>query len=123
VEQGGGRRIVHDEVPVQRSPSGLVIRHLVTEREGATVLFVGEQWFEPGDEVPRHTHPVEEVLTFLAGEGEATLGDEQVAIGAGVSLYVPPGLVHGFRCTGGETLRVLVVFPTPRFAETTVVED
>jgi quercetin dioxygenase-like cupin family protein len=120
---GAGRRIVHAEVPVVRSPSGLAIRHLVTEREGALGLFVGEQSFEPGDVVPRHWHPVEEVLTFLAGEGEATLGEERVAIGRGVSLYVPAGSEHGFRCTGDETLRVLVIFPTPRFAETTMVED
>jgi quercetin dioxygenase-like cupin family protein len=68
-----------------------------------------------------HTHPVEEVLTFLSGNGEARLGDETVPIGDGVSLYVPPGVVHGFTCTSG-TLHVFVVFPVPEFAETTIVD-
>ena len=60
-------------------------------------------------------------ITFLSGSGEATLGEETVPIGAGVSLYIPAGVVHGFHCTEG-TLHVLVVFPVPEFAETTIVE-
>jgi len=118
----GGKRIVHAERPIVASPSGLPSQHLVAERDGASTLFVGQQWLQPGERVLRHTHPVEEVLTFLGGEGEATLGDETVPIAAGVSLYIPPGLVHGFRCTAG-TLHLLVVFPVPRFAETRIVEE
>ena len=119
----GGKRIVHAAAPGPPGPSGLPIRHLVDERVGAAGLFVGEQTLGPGDRVYLHTHPVEEVLTFLAGEGEATLGDDRVPIGAGVSLYVPPGVVHGFRCTGDGPLRLLVIFPTPRFAETNLLAD
>lgn len=104
------------------SPSGLPSQHLVTEREGATGCFVGQQWLQPGEAVRRHTHPVEEALTFLAGEGEATVGAETLPISAGISLFVPPGVVHGFRCTAG-TLRVLIVFPVPRFAETTMEDE
>ena len=118
-----GKRIVHAEAPGPPGPSGLPIRHLVDERVGATGLFVGEQTLGPGDRVYLHTHPVEEVLTFFTGEGEATLGDERVPIEAGVSLHVPPGVVHGFHCTGDATLRLLVVFPVPRFAETNLVVD
>ncbi len=119
---GTGRRIVHAELPIVPSPSGLPTQHLVTEAVGATALFVGQQWLRPGERVLRHTHPVEEALTFLAGQGEAILGNETVPIGAGVSLYIPPGLVHGFRCTGRDPLHVLITFPVPRFAETTLVE-
>ena len=121
----GGKRIVHAEAPVWSSPSGLPIRPLVTESDGASGIFVGEQWLEPGQRVLLHTHPVEEALTFFAGEGEATLGDERVPIGAEVSLHGPPGVVHGFHCTctGDATLRLLVVFPVPRFAETNLVVD
>jgi mannose-6-phosphate isomerase-like protein (cupin superfamily) len=117
----GGTRIVHAEAPVASGPSGLPIRHLVDERIGATGLFVGEQALAPGQRVLLHTHPVEEVLVFVGGEGEATLGDERVPIGPGVSLHVPPGVAHGFHPTGTEPLRLLVLFPTPRFAETALV--
>ncbi len=116
------RRIAHAGVPVVASPSGLSTQHLVSARDGAERLFVGQQWLQPGERVRLHTHPVEEALTFLSGEGEATLGEETVPIGAGVSLYIPAGAVHGFRCTVG-TLHVIVVFPVPEFAETTMVEE
>lgn len=116
-----GRHIEHSAVPIVASPSGLPTRHLVSARDGAERLFVGEQWLQSGDRVQLHTHPVEEVVTFLAGTGEATLGEETVAIGAGVSLYIPAGEVHGFTCTAG-VLHVFVVFPVPEFAETTMVD-
>lgn len=115
------RRIVHADVPVVPSPSGLPTQHLVSGRDGATSLFLGQQWLQPGERVLLHIHPVEETLTFLAGTGEATLGGETVGIGPGVSLYIPPGVAHGFRCLAG-TLHVIVTFPTPHFAETTIVE-
>ena len=119
---GSARRIVHADAPVRPSPSGLPAQHLVSGRDGATAMFLGQQWLQPGERVYLHTHPVEEALTFLAGVGEATVGDGRFPIGPGVSLYIPPGVVHGFRCLAG-TLHVLIQFPTPEFAETTMVED
>ncbi len=120
-ESRHGRRIDHDSVPVVTSPSGLPTQHLVSARNGAEHLFVAQQWLQPGDRVLLHTHPVEEAVTFLSGSGEATLGEETVSIGEGVSLYIPAGEVHGFCCTAG-VMHVLVVFPVPEFAPTTIVE-
>jgi quercetin dioxygenase-like cupin family protein len=117
-----GRKIVHGDLPIIPSPSGLPSQHIVTEAIGATSTFLGQQWLKPGDRVLLHTHPVEEAVMFLRGTGEATLGDETVAIGPGVSLFFPPGLVHGFRNTGSDELHVIIVFPVPHFAETTLVE-
>ena len=115
------RRIDHASLPIVPSPSGLPSQHLVTARDGAAHLFVGQQWLQPGERVLLHTHPVEEALTFLSGSGVATLGEETVPIGAGVSLYIPAGVVHGFRCVDG-VLHVIIVFPIPEFAETTLIE-
>jgi quercetin dioxygenase-like cupin family protein len=115
------RRIDHAAIPIVASPSGQPTQHLVSARDGAEGLFVAQQWLRPGDRVLLHTHPVEEAITFLSGSGEAKLGEETVPIGAGISLYIPAGEVHGFHCTEG-TLHVLVVFPVPGFAPTTIVE-
>ena len=120
-ERRQGSRIDHADVPSVASPSGLSTQHLVSARDGAEGLFVAQQWLQPGDRVLLHTHPVEEAITFLSGSGEATLGEETLPFGVGVSLYIPAGEVHGFRCTEG-TLHVFVVFPTPEFAETIMVE-
>jgi mannose-6-phosphate isomerase-like protein (cupin superfamily) len=117
------RRIAHADLPIVASPSGLPSQHIVSSQIGSETIFVGQQWLEPGDRVLLHTHPVEEALTFLTGTGDANLGSEAVAIGPGISLYIPPGVVHGFRNTGSETLKVMIVFQGPRFAETIICED
>jgi quercetin dioxygenase-like cupin family protein len=116
------RRIVHADLPIVPSPSGLPSQHIVSSAVGSETIFVGQQWLEPGERVLLHTHPVEEALTFLAGSGEATLGEEIVPIGPSVSLFIPPGVVHGFRNAGETTLHVLIVFQGPRFAETVICE-
>ena len=117
-----GTRIVHAERPVVPSPSGLPTQHLVCRETGSSSIFVGQQWLEPGDRVFLHDHPVEESVTFLSGTGEATMGEEAVPIEAGVSLFFPAGLLHGFSNTGTETMHVIVVFPVPEFAKTDIVE-
>ena len=116
------QRIAHIEVPIVPSPSGLPTQHLISSAIGANSLFVAQQWLQPGEKVLLHTHPVEESITFLSGMGEATLGAQIVEIGAGTSLYIPAGAVHGFRCTAG-TLLVLFAFPIAEFAATTLVEQ
>lgn len=117
-----GTRIEHEREPVDRSPSGLAIRHLVSSRTGSSQLYVGEQWLEPGERVLLHTHPVEEALVFTGGTGEVTLGDEVVPVGPGVTIHIPAGEVHGFRNTGAVRLDVFVIFPGATFARTDIVE-
>lgn len=113
-----GAVIDNASVPVDRSPSGLAIRHLITANQGSAALYAGEQWLEPGERVLLHTHPVEEVLIFTAGTGEVRLGDETVSIGAGTTVHIPAGEIHGFRNTGEDRLRVFVIFPGNTFAQT-----
>jgi quercetin dioxygenase-like cupin family protein len=115
-------RVRHDETPVDRSPSGLAIRHLVTGDIGSAALYAGEQWLEPGERVLLHTHPVEEILIFTGGSGEARIGDESVPVSAGITLHIPAGIVHGFRNTADRRLHVFVIFPGNVFAETEIVE-
>ncbi|HEV2106763.1 MAG TPA: cupin domain-containing protein [Thermomicrobiales bacterium] len=110
--------IIHADAPIMLSPSGLPTRCVVSPTTGARQLFVAEQALEPGQAVPLHTHPVEEVLTFLGGSGEATCGEDLHEVREGVSVFIPPGVAHGFRNTGEMPLRVLVIFPGDSFAET-----
>jgi quercetin dioxygenase-like cupin family protein len=117
-----GAKLVHAELPIVPSPSGLPSQHIVTSEVGATSIFLGQQWLQPGDHVRLHTHPCEESVMFLTGSGEATLDGEIVGFGPGTSLFFPAGVVHGFRNTGTDTLHVIIVFPVPYFAETTIVD-
>jgi quercetin dioxygenase-like cupin family protein len=117
------RRIGRGDAKVERSPSGLPTRYLVDGTIGSEKLFVAEQTLRPGDRVLLHTHPEDEVLIFRAGSGAAQLGGDEVQIGDGVTLFIPAGVVHGFRNTGGDDLGVLVIFPGAAFAPTTLLES
>ena len=94
---------------------GVETRMLVSAQNGATQLCLFEQWVAPGNGAPTHSHPVEEVLTVYAGEGEMWLDQEKVTVKAGQSLIVPAGRRHGFRNSGTVTLHLHAVLASPTF--------
>jgi mannose-6-phosphate isomerase-like protein (cupin superfamily) len=69
--------------------------------------FVGE--IPPG-RAPDHSHPYDEVVLILAGEGVAHIGGSQHALAPGTCLHLPPGLRHCLENTGPALLRVLGIF-------------
>jgi mannose-6-phosphate isomerase-like protein (cupin superfamily) len=73
----------------------------------AATQFVGE--IPPG-RAPDHSHPYDEVVLILAGEGLAHIGGAPHALSTGTCLHLPPGLRHCLENTGSDTLRVLGVF-------------
>jgi len=106
--------VYHRDRPVIRSASGELSLSMVVNRDvGASSLSVWVTCHEPGEVVPLHTHPVEEVLTFITGEGIATLGAETIPVCADMSLVVPPGTPHGYRNTGAEPLRLVITLAEP----------
>ena len=118
-----GAFLIHDDLPIVPSPSGLPSQHIITSAVGSRSIFLGQQWLQPGDRVLLHSHPCEEALMFLAGTGEATIDGEQVWIVPGSSVFFPAGSIHGFENTGTTEMHVIIVFPVPRFAETRIVDD
>lgn len=72
--------------------------------------FVGE--IPPG-RAPLHSHPYDETVLVLAGEGTLHLGDldeETAPLSPGTCTHLPPGQPHCLENTGTTTLRVLGVF-------------
>jgi quercetin dioxygenase-like cupin family protein len=65
---------------------------------------------EPGHRLGTHTDSAEEILLFLEGEAEATVGDESGRVSAGEMAVVPAMVPHGMRNVGDETLRVVGFF-------------
>jgi quercetin dioxygenase-like cupin family protein len=103
-----------DTPPEQWRP-GTETRMRVSARSGAAQLCIFEQWIAPGSGAPTHTHPVEEVLTVLAGEAEMWLDDDRAIVTPGQSLVVPAGRRHGFRNSGNLTLHLHAVLASPVF--------
>ena len=69
--------------------------------------FVGE--IPPG-RAPDHSHPYDEVVLILQGEGIAHIDGAEHPLSAGTCAHLPPGLVHCLENTGSAMLRVLGVF-------------
>ena len=73
----------------------------------AATSFVGE--IPPG-RAPAHSHPYDEVVLILQGEGIAHIGGAEHPLSAGTCAHLPPGLVHCLENTGPSMMRVLGVF-------------
>ena len=73
----------------------------------AATQFVGE--IPPG-RAPVHSHPYDEVVLILDGEGVAHAGGTDLALAPGTRVHLPRGLPHCLENTGRDTLVVLGVF-------------
>ncbi len=74
---------------------------------GAATQFVGE--IPPG-RAPAHSHPYDEVVLVLEGEGVLHAGAASRPLAPGGCVHIPPGEPHCLENTGRTTLRVLGVF-------------
>lgn len=105
--------------PALRSPEhwreGVTTRMLVSAENGATQLCVFEQLIAPGAGAPTHFHPVEEILTVLAGEAEIWIADQRYSVKTGQSAIVPAGRRHGFRNSGAAELHIHAILAAPIF--------
>jgi len=64
----------------------------------------------PPGRAPQHSHPYDEIVLILQGEGTAHIGGAEHVLGPGTYLHLPPGLLHCLENTGSTTMRVLGVF-------------
>jgi quercetin dioxygenase-like cupin family protein len=78
--------------------------------ERATLAFTT---LEPGHEPNPHSHPHEQIVYILAGRARFCVGDEEVLVGPGEMLVVPPGVEHWAETVGDEAVVDLSVF-SPR---------
>ncbi|MET0574540.1 MAG: cupin domain-containing protein [Mesorhizobium sp.] len=97
---------------------GVTTRMHVSASNGATQLCMFEQWIAPQAGAPTHSHPVEEVLTVVAGTAEMWIDESNAILTAGQSLVVPADRKHGFRNIGSETLHIHAVLASPVFEAT-----
>ena len=59
----------------------------------------------------------DEILFIRMGNGIATLGDREVPVGPGTTIYVPQGVWHGLRNNGPDTLGMSASYSPPGFEQ------
>jgi quercetin dioxygenase-like cupin family protein len=67
-----------------------------------------------GDAIPLHTHTIDEVILYQAGEAEQRVGEETYHVVAGDIVFIPAGEPHGTRNGGSGVVRLQAVFPSHR---------
>lgn len=98
-------------------PGGATYRTLIGDDNGADIpIRTGIQTSQPGYQTRVHSHPYVEVLTVLAGKGEAWLDGETgtIAMEPGVTISIPAGRVHGFRVLGDKLLVTYGIHTFPK---------
>ena len=78
---------------------GTVIRHVITEKDGAPNFNMRVLSMEPGSLSPNHSHPWEHEFFVLSGEGIGEMDGNEVTVKQGDVLYVPPDVQHCIRAT------------------------
>ena len=84
---------------------GTVMRHVITEKDGAPNFNLRVLTIEPGGQSPNHSHPWEHEFFVLKGKGTGEVNGEAVDLKPGDALYVPPGAQHCLRAA--ETMEVI----------------
>ena len=77
-----------------------------------------ETWeLDPGASEGGHIHDgdesLEEIYYFLEGTGTMQISGDEVPVQAGDAVLAPKGVEHGFRNTGDETLRLVLIWGKP----------
>ncbi|MHB0946658.1 MAG: cupin domain-containing protein [Sedimentisphaerales bacterium] len=79
------------------------------------IIHSGRVYLKPGAECGEHsTGDREEMLVFLAGKGQAVIGDNKtLEVGQGKILYIPPQTPHNIKNTSDKPLSyIFCVVPT-----------
>ena len=92
-------------------------RVLATGDHSQIVVMTIEPDSEIGEEVHGH---VDQVLVFVAGEGEAVIDGESGPVRPGHLTYVPAGTRHNFINKGDTPLKLYTVYAPPEHEPGTV---
>lgn len=76
---------------------GAVIRHVITDKDGAPNFNMRVLSIEAGGRGPNHSHPWEHEFFVLSGAGIGEVNNKEAHVKQGDVVYVPPDVQHCFR--------------------------
>ena len=97
--------------PAEGMMEGVTVRWVISEKEGAPNFAMRVFELEPGAETPFHTHPWEHEMFVLAGKGVARTEEEEIALGEGDTVFIPPNERHQIINRGNSILRFICLIP------------
>jgi len=101
-----------DALPVaMEGAENVLIRNLITPREGAPNFSMRVFDVLPGGHTPLHSHDYEHEIFILEGAGEVTEGKRILALEPGSVVFIRSGTPHQFRNPGEAVLRFICLIP------------
>ena len=99
------------EIPVDGGDKGVAALRLVNSQQGAQTMTAGVATFEPGARIVLHSHPCEETVIILEGQGTAHIGGQTFALTKYDTTIVEAGLAHYFSNDSGEPMTIAYFYP------------
>ena len=103
---------------IERTKRNTWFREVVATGTHAQVVVMS---IPPGGEIGEEVHEhVDQVLTFVTGEGTAILAGERSRVGPGRLVLVPAGTLHNIVNDGPTDLRLYTIYAPPEHAPRTI---
>jgi quercetin dioxygenase-like cupin family protein len=93
--------------------SGLTVRWVISEKDGAPNFSMRVMEIEPGGHSPFHSHPWEHEVFVLKGEGVLMQGETAVSIAEGDVIFIAPGERHQLTNPCEGNLEFICLIPNP----------
>jgi quercetin dioxygenase-like cupin family protein len=100
--------VTRDEV---EGYSGVSIRWLISEKDGANNFAMRLFEIKPGGNTPYHEHEWEHEVFILQGKGAVKKKDGEEKFKKGDFFFIPQSEWHQFRNTGDEIIQFLCLVP------------
>lgn len=99
------------EPATEADASGVMVRWVISEKDGAPNFCMRVFDIEPGGYTPSHQHPWEHEVIILEGEGIVVEDGQDRQIGKGDVIYVAPDEAHQFKNPSDDKLQLVCLVP------------
>jgi quercetin dioxygenase-like cupin family protein len=98
----------------EEGASGITVRWVISEKDGADNFSMRVFEVEPGGYSPYHKHPWEHEVFILGGKGLLVQGGKEFPLSKGDVIFIPPGEEHQLKNSSGEPLEFICLIPNPK---------
>ncbi|WP_321854159.1 cupin domain-containing protein [Paraburkholderia tropica] len=92
---------------------------LVTREVGTTSFITGYTSFDPGVEIPFHSHNVQESVVLIEGEAIMDIDGLEYQLKPQDVTFIPPNVNHRFRnLSKTNPMKILWIYATPEATRT-----
>jgi quercetin dioxygenase-like cupin family protein len=117
----GAARLQAQSLPKYERGGGARTTPLIVSSVGPTSFITGYTEFDPGVEIPFHSHNCEESVVLMEGEAILDIDGREYPLQAHDVTYIPPNVPHRFRNPSSSAgMKILWIYADPAATRTLV---